>query len=411
MWILISILLVAALGTLASTVRFVFAELDLDNPLYRRDEVVSELLSEIENKKDKANSLKEASEKYAQKIEEQQAAAQTLENQLGILDNLVTKVQLDIAATQTDIDTTELEIEATKKEIENQEQQIESQKTQLAEFIQIVHKNDSRSLLETLILNDSLSEFFNELNVTQELQSDIKKSVDRLYVLRDALEVQEQDLVRKQDELKGLKDELKEQELKLEDERNAKVVLLEQTQQSEERYQRLLIEARQIQNEIDSDILNIEDEIKKKIARLRSGSSSPDTTLLGWPTDGRYITSYFHDPDYPYRHVFEHNAIDIRAKQGTPLKAVADGYVARAKDNGYGYSYITIIHDNGISTVYGHVSRIYVKEGEFVSYGDVVGLSGGTPGTLGAGPFVTGPHLHFEVRLNGIPVNPLDYLP
>jgi hypothetical protein len=81
------------------------------------------------------------------------------------------------------------------------------------------------------------------------------------------------------------------------------------------------------------------------------------------------------------------------------------------RDNGYGYSYLILAHAGGFMTVYGHVSEFRVAEGEKVFAGQIVALSGATPGTKGAGLMTTGAHLHFEVLKGGKYVDPLDYLP
>ena len=136
----------------------------------------------------------------------------------------------------------------------------------------------------------------------------------------------------------------------------------------------------------------------------------PKVQAFIWPVPPVAITAYFHDPSYPKKWGV-HNAVDIRAKQYTEIHAPANGYVFQTKDNGMGYSYIILAHKNKLVTVYGHVSEILVKPGTVVKQGDVIGLSGGMPGTKGAGWQTTGSHLHFEVWHDGEQVDPLDYLP
>jgi murein DD-endopeptidase MepM/ murein hydrolase activator NlpD len=84
--------------------------------------------------------------------------------------------------------------------------------------------------------------------------------------------------------------------------------------------------------------------------------------------------------------------------------------VAKVSLNGLGYSYIAIDHADGVQTIYGHVSGSLVQEGDKVRMGSPIGLSGGRPGSEGAGLLTTGPHLHFAVRQDGVLVDPLQYL-
>lgn len=128
------------------------------------------------------------------------------------------------------------------------------------------------------------------------------------------------------------------------------------------------------------------------------------------PVSGR-ITYGFHDSDYPYKNISEHEGIDIEASQGTKVKASAAGYVSSIVDGGAsGCTYIVLQHRNNITTLYAHLSKVSVKLGQAVEQGEEIGLSGGTPGTYGAGAYTTGPHLHFELMVNGTNVDPEKYL-
>ena len=99
-----------------------------------------------------------------------------------------------------------------------------------------------------------------------------------------------------------------------------------------------------------------------------------------------------------------HTGMDLAVPTGTPIRAALPGTVRVAKyDSSYGY-YVTIGHENGLITLYAHNSRLLVSPGQTVQAGDVISLSGATGR-------VTGPHLHFEVRINGQRTNPRYYLP
>jgi murein DD-endopeptidase MepM/ murein hydrolase activator NlpD len=98
-----------------------------------------------------------------------------------------------------------------------------------------------------------------------------------------------------------------------------------------------------------------------------------------------------------------HTGIDIGAGYGAPVHAAAGGTVAIAGPiSGYGNA-IVVDHGNGLATLYGHLSRFAVRRGAHVDVGQIVGAVGNTGNS-------TGPHLHFEVRINGTPVDPLPYL-
>jgi murein DD-endopeptidase MepM/ murein hydrolase activator NlpD len=130
-----------------------------------------------------------------------------------------------------------------------------------------------------------------------------------------------------------------------------------------------------------------------------------------WPAYGG-IAAGFLDAAYKQHFGVPHYGIDISIPQGSPVYAAADGVVFLVRDGGdTGYSYILIGHRGGYATLYGHVSLAVVGVGQEVAAGQQIALSGGTPGTHGAGPMTTAAHLHFEVIQNGTNINPRSVLP
>lgn len=133
---------------------------------------------------------------------------------------------------------------------------------------------------------------------------------------------------------------------------------------------------------------------------------------LQWPVEPELgISAHFEDDGYEARFGIPHHAVDIPAMQGTVVAAAADGVVAKVSDNGYGFNSIVIKHKGGFATMYGHVTEFLVSEGDEVYAGDAIALSGGRPGTKGAGRLTTGAHLHFELLRDGEQIDPLPFLP
>jgi murein DD-endopeptidase MepM/ murein hydrolase activator NlpD len=123
-----------------------------------------------------------------------------------------------------------------------------------------------------------------------------------------------------------------------------------------------------------------------------------------WPVDGRLMSGFAQRTDPFSGEGAFHKGVDISAPTGTPVRSTADGIVIQAEPVAGGYGrLVRIDHGGDVQTYYAHLSHISVREGQEVRRGDIVGMVGSTGR-------VTAPHLHYEVRLGGAPVNPYRYL-
>lgn len=159
------------------------------------------------------------------------------------------------------------------------------------------------------------------------------------------------------------------------------------------------------EEQLSRDSENIAALIQQRIAeqsRSNIAAVLPSTGLMGYPCNGP-ITSPFGDRMHPILgYVRFHSGLDFGADYGSPIFAAQAGTVALAGwYGGYGQA-VLIDHGGGITTLYGHTSDLYVSEGATVRRGQAIA-------TIGSSGLSTGPHLHFEVRVSGEPVNPISY--
>ena len=374
---------------------------------------IDKLNQAIAEKKGQIAELEKSIADYKNKIQQKQLEAVSLNNQMSILDNRIAATRLDIKATQKKLDSINLEIAALNLSIQDKTNTIEKQKKLVAELLRNLHYKDGANYVKIAASYDNFSDFYNQLQYLNTLQGDLTKSVQNIKASKQELESQKQQTEERKAAYEALKQELAGKEDTFQEQINVKQSLLNQTHSSEAKFKTVLGNLKNQYQQIEGEITGIEQEMRKKLAAQDKLNALPAAdNKFSWPVPSHYLTTVFHDPDYPYRNIFEHTGVDIRAGHGTAVLAAASGYVGFAKRCTVSscYSYVMLIHIDGLATVYGHLSSITVQNDQFVTRGDVIGYSGGTPGTVGAGPFVTGPHLHFEVRKNGIPVNPMNYL-
>jgi len=409
----LTILIVFILGNVFLPLNFILAEDNSGASLVEEyDPEIQRLKDEIVSYQAQIDELKKQQNSYEQSLTIKRQQISTLKNQMGIIEDSIGKLVLEIQTTELQIEQTNLEIQNLNLQIEHKTLEIGNQQNRMSEVLRTIDKKDrKKSHLEALILEGTLGSFFQELNQLQSLEDTLNDELSNLNTLKSELIEKRETFQTRKEQLDSLKDKLLSQSESLEGEKYAKDNLLDQTRGEESKFQQLLDQIKQEQAQVESNIQSLEVEARRRILETEGILPSDDGFI--WPVPSRRVTSYFHDPDYPFRYIFEHPAIDIGSTpQGTPIRAARSGYVARVQYNSStNYAYILIVHTGGLSTVYGHISKPYVTEDTFVVQGEVIALSGGSPGTSGSGRLTTGAHLHFEIRLNGIPVNPLQYLP
>ena len=283
--------------------------------------------------------------------------------------------------------------------IKAKEEEIQQQKGLLAEFIRVMHEAESQSMVEILLANTYLSDFFSNLERMQYLEKNININLEALKSLKAQLNQQKEEQKREKEKLKAFNLKLKDQKALNESVKSQKNILLKETKSQEAIYKKLLADRQAKAKALQEEIRAIEEQIRIIIdpqSLPRTGAG-----VLAWPLDKIKITQYFGNTPFATANpqVYPkggHNGIDLRASIGTPVKAAEDGIVKDIGDTDLGCpgasygKWILIEHPNNLSTMYAHLSLIKVKPGQGVARGQIIGYTGNTG-------YCTGPHLHFGV--------------
>jgi murein DD-endopeptidase MepM/ murein hydrolase activator NlpD len=254
--------------------------------------------------------------------------------------------------------------------------------------------------------------------------TDFSDLLARLDFVGDIMQADEKtynDLITARKETITAKELLEQTKLEMEDEKvlkeQAQIDLEEQLDEANaliEKIEADLESERALRADVEADEEKIQKEINQKVEELRrqqerdraaSAARVKGTGQLRWPVpSGGSVTSGFGMRLHPVFKVYrQHSGIDIGAKHGASVIAADSGSVITSAYNSSYGNYIVISHGNGMTTLYAHLSSRKVKEGASVAKGQVIGLVGSTGVS-------TGPHLHFEVSVNGSRTNPLNYL-
>ncbi|HZK02263.1 MAG TPA: peptidoglycan DD-metalloendopeptidase family protein [Anaerovoracaceae bacterium] len=342
---------------------------------------------------DKLNELNRQIDKLQTRIKAGKAQEAKLSSEIKNLDCLIEEAECEIRDLQYEIEKTNKEIAIVEAQMKAKKEEIKSQNDEMGSRIRAMYKNGDVGLLEVLLGSTGITDFLTNLDMAQKIFDNdvsllekledqhkaIESQCSKLESLRRNLKAKEQSEATKQDQLQISRGDVSQLKSQVSDENKTL--------------------ARQV------DKLNEEaNAFIAEILRLQGGGDYVGGGLA-WPApSSKRVTSEFGYRLHPILKVNKlHTGLDIGVASGSQVVAANDGKVIKAAwNNSYGYM-VMIDHGGGIVTLYAHNSQLKVKTGDIVVRGQTIALSGNTGAS-------TGPHLHFEVRVNGVYKDPRNYL-
>ena len=355
-------------------------------------------VKDLQNQKNEAANSKDEAKEQLEEVKEEKNEALSEINELS---SQIQQSQDELDNLRNQIKELEASIEQAEKELEEAQKKQEAQQKALEERIVAQYKSGKISYWDILLSPDSPLKFLSNLHMFDKIakyDNDLIASIEKE---KQTITAKKEELDKKKLDVKTAKANAEKENVKL---KNAKA-------QKNSKVAKLNEEEKSLQEQIeqyDREMADLAAQIKAaQAANTSSGTSQVKYNgVMAWPVpSSTKITSYYGYRIHPIYKVNKlHAGIDVGgAAWGAPFVAADDGTVILARYYG-GYGNCVIIdHGGGVSTLYAHGSAIYVKQGQKVTRGQNV-LAIGSSGTS------TGKHAHFEVRINGSPVDPLPYI-
>lgn len=398
---------------------------DKKNKIDQLEEKNKQLENSIANIKDDISQSEEKQNLYLEKLN-------VAKEQVDNYNNLLYDMEQDIASKQANIDALDLQIAAKEEEIKQKEQEIEvlneendKNLEQFGKMLRAMYVTENTDIFSVLAESSDIYDLLvstkmlvNVYQQNERMMEEIKQGIEDLNAKKEKLELDKTDIETSRKKVIADKEAL---------EKDKDELLVKQTEAEElsaeygslyNQYSQEITDfenkQQQLQQQIqynESEIKAYQEQIDREIQAAQQGSDQVyQQGEWLWPLETyyTYITSYYGNRILYGRPNF-HTGIDISGGSiyGHPIYASKAGKVIVAKYTytpGYSYGkYVVVDHGDGYSTLYAHCSEVYVSVGQQVNQGDTLAAVGSTGNS-------TGPHLHFEVRVNNVTQQPFDYV-
>ena len=319
-----------------------------------------------------------------------------LANEITALNEEITSQELEVQLLKGQNKELQENIKKTQDELDAATEKYNSQKKNLEERLVASYKAGETSYLDVLLQSNSLTEFISNYYLIEQMVESDNSMLEDMSTKKRELEEARLQLKKQQKQLAETSEESEKKAVALENMKVIKSSYISQLSQEEAGYVNQITEMQSSIKQVEAEIL---DASRSYYWYGYVGGE------MAWPVPGyTRISSPYGMRTHPITGVYKlHTGVDISAPMGASFIAANDGIVVKAQYNSAYGNMVMINHGGGISTLYAHGSQILVEVGQQVSRGDEV-LKVGSTG------YSTGPHAHFEVRVNGQYTNPMPYI-